>query len=82
MGVCGGGRKIQGAGPERRNADARPAREAPVRRSHEPGGLLMARQHKLNFRGAQRFDDIQIFLAWYAEYAFNALVLQSSNQKI
>jgi hypothetical protein len=53
-----------------------------MRRSHEPGGLLMARQHKLNFRGAQRFDDIQIFLAWYAEYAFNALVLQSSNQKI
>jgi hypothetical protein len=82
MRVCGGRRKIQRARTERGNANSRPAREAPVRRSHEAGGLLMARQHKLDFRRAKRFYDIQIFLAWYAKYAFNALVLQSSNQKI
>jgi hypothetical protein len=53
-----------------------------MRRSHEAGGLLMARQHKLDFRGAKRFYDIQVFLAWYAKYAFDTLILQSSNQKI
>ena len=74
--VSGAGGQVQGARPERREANSRPAGQPPVRRGHEGGGLLMARQHQFDRRAAQRLDEIKVFFSGDPEDLSHAFVLE------
>jgi hypothetical protein len=43
--------------------NARPAGQPPVGRGHEAGRLLVARDHQLDLRVAQRLDDVEVLFA-------------------
>ena len=76
MGVGRGGREVERARAERRDADAGPAGEPPVGRGHEAGRLLVAGDDEFDRGIAQRFDDVEVLLPGHAEDALDALVFQ------
>ena len=80
--VCRTRRKIQGARPERRQADARFACQTAIGRGHECGRLLMPCQHELNGRFADGLDNIEIFFAWDTEDPVDTLVFECGHQEI
>ena len=75
-------REIERARPKCRQADARLARQSTMCRRHEGRGLLMTGQHQLDAGGPQRFQQVEIFLAWHAEDALNAFVFQRGDKKV
>ena len=77
-----GGGEVQRARAERRDADAGLAGQPPVGRGHEAGRLLVARDHQLDARGAQRLDDVEVLLAGNAEDALDAFVLERGDEEI
>ena len=51
-------------------------------RRHERRRLLVPRKHKRDARFAQRFDNVEIFLARYAEDEIDTLVLKRRDQQV
>ena len=82
QGIGGASGQVQGARPERRQANARLARQSAIGRGHEGGRLFVPGQHELDFRLPQGLDDIEVLFPGNAEDPFNALVFQGSYQKI
>jgi hypothetical protein len=78
--IRGAGREVQRARPQRRDADSGATGEPAVRRRHERRRLLVPRQHQLDLRIAQRFDDIQVLFTRHAENAVDAFVLECLDQ--
>ena len=58
------------------------AGEPPMRRRHERRGLLVAGQHQLDRRIAERLDDVEIFLARHAEDPVDAFILECRDEQI
>jgi hypothetical protein len=77
MGIGRPGREVERARSERRDADAGLAGQPAMRRGHEGRGLLVPRQDQLDLGGAQRLDDVEVFLARHTEDAVDALVLRA-----
>src|SRR5690606_29156065 len=77
-----GGDQVGGAGAERGQADAGLAGEAPPGRGHEPGGLLVAREHQADARAAQRLQQGKRFLAGNPEDMVHALGLQRLDEEV
>jgi hypothetical protein len=44
--------------------------------------LLVPRQHELDPRAPQRFDDVEVLLARHAEDPLDTLILQRSDQQV
>ncbi len=80
--ISGGGREIQRARSQGRQTHARPAGETAVGRGHECRRLLVAGQHKLDFRGAERLEQIEVLLSGQAEDAIDAFILQCRDKEI
>lgn len=75
-------RQIERARSKSRQADAGLAGQPAMRGGHEGGSLLVTGQHQLDFGGAERFHEIEILLAGYAEDAIDALVLQRRDKQV
>ena len=82
MGIGRGGRKIERAGPERRDADAGPPGQPPMRRRHEAGRLLVPRDDQLDARCPQRFHDVEVFLAGHAKNPVHAFVFEGGDEEV
>jgi hypothetical protein len=80
--IGGAGGQVQGARPERREADAGPAGQAPVRRGHEGRGLLVARQHELDRGAPQRLDEVEVLLPGNPEDLSHPLVLERGDHEL
>ena len=78
----GGGGEVERARPQGGDADAGFAGEATVRRRHEARSLLVAGNHQLDARVAQRLDHVEVLLAGNAEDALDAFVLERRDEKI
>ena len=75
--------KLVAPGPKVDRQDAGLAGEAAVRGGHEARGLLVAVENQLDlFGAAQRFEQVEVFLARDAEEKFHALVLQGADEEI
>ena len=53
-----------------------------MRSRHEGGRLLVAGQDQLDFRGAERFHNVEILLAGDAEDAIDTFILQRRDEQI
>jgi hypothetical protein len=51
-------------------------------RCHETRCLLVARQHELDARLPQRFEDIEILFAGHSEYSTDALIRERGDEQI
>ena len=80
--IGGAGRKIERAGAKRGDADTGLAGQPAIGGGHEGGRLLMAGQDKLDRRAADKFDDVEIFLARNAKNPIDPFVLQGRNEQI
>ena len=74
--------QIRGARPQRREANARLAGQAPVGGRHEPGCLLVAGQNQAYARTRKGVEEIEIFLAGNAENVLDAFIFQTSHQQV
>ena len=76
------GDEVQRAGPERAEADAGAAGEAPVHAGHEGAGLLVAHGHELDRRVRERVVEVERLLARDAEDVAHALGLQAAHEHV
>ena len=80
--IRGAGGEVESARPQGRQTHAGPARQAALRRGHEGGGLLMAREDEIDPRFAKRLDHVEVFLARNAENPLDSFVLERAHEKI
>src|SRR5690606_31818552 len=72
LGVGGGGDEVGGTGAEGGHAHAGVAGQAAIGGGHEAGGLFVPVDDQLDLRAAQRFEQVQVFLAGNGEYILHA----------
>ena len=67
-----GGTRAQG-----RQADAGLAGQTAIGGGHEAGGLLVASQHQLDLRLAQRLEQVEVLFTWNTEHVLDAFIFQT-----
>lgn len=77
-----GRHQVGGTRPERGQADARLARQPPIRGRHEAGGLLMTGEHEPDARMAQRLQQVEVFFTGNAEQVLDLLGLQRLHEQV
>jgi hypothetical protein len=82
IGAADAGREIGGAGPKRRDAQARPASHAPGHVGGKPGRALMGREHEVDPALAHRLHQRQHIAARNAEAAVDARRLQDGDDQV
>jgi RNase P subunit RPR2 len=75
-------RQVERARTKGRKADPSLAGQPSMRGCHECRRLLMAGQHQLDRRTAQRFDDVEIFFPGDPKDLLYSLVLQCGNKQV
>ena len=82
LAVGGGGDEVGRARAECGQTHTGFAGESAVGRGHEPGSLFVTGQDQLDRRGAQRFEQIEIFLAGNTEHVVHMFGFQGFDEQL
>ena len=82
LGISRTRRQIERAGPQRRKADARLARQPSVCGCHESRRLFVAGRDELDRRAPQRFDNVEIFFSGHPKDLLYTLVLKCRYEQL
>src|SRR5690606_10918579 len=82
LGVGGGGDEVGGTGTEGGHAHAGVAGQAAIGGGHEAGGLFVPVDDQLDLRAAQRFEQIEVFLAGNGEHILHAFRFEGAYKEV